>query len=313
MKTTFVFRMIPVVLLAATGGAVPRVSAAERQAAAEEVLAAMRQELAEDRAPAAASVCEIARAETGPHRAHGPKPLDYKRRIVLRNENIEYGFNYWMNAENEDGGAPLAIEGTSGLGMDRPSAANWYANNFLEFDYGGEPLLKTALARFEPVEAEGGAAGFRALWNTNRADVVLTVKLAPDAACLDLRLEVTAKDQPKPVTVGFRAYPGHYPEPRNRRVATRKRVLEPVQVVELGAEEQRIVLFDEAEADSTACGIDATESGQKVTRVDIQDYGVTVKLEYTARPHLETGLIRLWDLKGVSVNSAMDAIFAPDP
>ena len=274
-----------------------------RAKAGQELLMDMARVLAAVKKPAA-TICGIGAPATGVHRAHGPKPMDFTRKITLSNGKINYGLKYWMNVQTAEGAAPLAIEGTTGLGMDRPSSVNWYCNNFLEFTYGGVPILKTVLAEF----SEEPKGTLRIRWCTEQAEVVVLLSLPTDGVHLDLVCHVVAKSNPKPFAIGFRAYPGHTARPRNRRAQTALRLISPTAKLPLPPGECRLVLYDEADVAKTACAIDVTDVGQNSTELNIQDYGVTVTLGYPAVPRTETGTMRLWDVGRGSVNAAMDLV-----
>jgi len=217
-----------------------------------------------------------------------------------------------MNTGSPDGSDPVAIEGTSGLGMDRPARANWYSNNFLEFSYGGQPILKTCLAKFAVVETGGPVARGTVTWDTPEAEVVFSVELAADAVSLNSRFQVTAKGEPQEVRSDYWAYPGHYAVPRDRRAATPSRELTAPQSVTLEPEEDRIVLFDEYDP-QMACGLDISQAKPAQALLDLGTYGVTVSLKYAAAPALDSGEVRIWDFVGVSLNSAITQVFEAQP
>ncbi|MCK5803967.1 MAG: hypothetical protein KAI66_14110 [Lentisphaeria bacterium] len=278
-----------------------------RAEAGRKLLADMERALAVVKKPAA-TICKIGAPLTGPHRAHGPKPMDFTRRITLSNGKTSYGLKYWMNVQAADGAAPLAIEGSTGLGMERPSSANWYCNNFLEFTYGGASILKTVLAEFSE-EPEGS---LRVRWPTEQAEVVALLSLPADGVHLQIVFHVVAKGPPKPFSIGFRAYPGHTARPWNRRVDTFHRVLCPVMRLQLPPNEHRLVLYDELDVSKTACAIDVGNAGQSGTELNLQNYGVTITLEFPAAASTETGTVRLWDLGRGSVNAAMDLVLGDE-
>jgi len=250
--------------------------------------------------------------ESGAHRAHGKNPYDFIRYVSLRNTLIAYRLKYWMNTTAPEGDGPVAIEGSSGLGMDRPSNVNWYANNFFEFAYGGKPILKVALADFEIVKPKGETARAHTIWDTSEARVVLDIALGHDDRHLALRCTVTAQTKPKEVTLGFRAYPGRTSRPRDRRAATVERELRAPQRRALPPGESALVLFDEHEAVS-CCGIAFDGAGHHRASLDLGEYGVTVHLHYRPAQVLRTGPIRLWDFRSVSRNEAMETLFAGTP
>ena len=255
------------------------------------------------------AVCTVTPPESGSHRAHGKNPFDYKRFVALENSRVAYRLKYWMNTTTPEGGGPVAIEGSSGLGMERPSNVNWYANNFFEFAYGGKPILKTALADFQILEPKGETARARATWDTPDARVVLDVALGHGDRHLVVSCTVTARTAPQEVTLGFRAYPGRTSKPRDRRAATVTRELRAPQRLPLPPEESALVLFDEQEATS-CCGIAFDRAGHERASLDLGEYGVTVDLRYQPAQTIRTGPIRLWDFHHVTRNEAMGTVFA---
>ena len=255
------------------------------------------------------AVCNLTPPESGAHRAHGKNPYDFTRYLSLQNSRIAYRLKYWMNTTTPAGGDPVAIEGSTGLGMERPSNVNWYANNFFEFAYGGKPILKAALADFQVVESEGEAARARALWDTPEARVVLDIALGRDDRHLALHCTVTARTTPEEVTLGFRAYPGRTSKPRDRRAATVTRELRAPQRLPLPPEESALVLFDEHEPTS-CCAIAFPNAGHDGASLDLGEYGVTVHLHYQPKQTIRTGPIHLWDFRGGSRNEAMGIVFA---
>ena len=271
------------------------------------LMADIQAALAQPAGQAGAS-CVVSEPDVSPHRAHGTRAYDYKRELTLSNSVITYNLTYWMNTAGRDGSDPMAIEGGSGLGMNRPAAANWYSNNFLELSYGGEPILKTCLARFTVVDSGGPVARATITWDTPAAQVLFTVELAANAVSLGSRLQVVAKGEPQEVQVGYRAYPGHYPEPRDRRAATPLREVTAPQSVALGTDEDRVVLFDEHDA-QMACGLEFSRANPTETLLGLATYGVTVSLHYPAAPKVDCGPVRIWDFAGVSLNSAITQVF----
>jgi hypothetical protein len=196
--------------------------------------------------------------------------------------------------------------------MDQPSGANWSGNNFFEFTYGGKALLKTVLAEFAVTQAEGNTATGEVRWTTPEATVTLAVALPASASYLEVRCTVVAKGAPQPVQLGFRAYPGHAQPPRARRTAFRNRELAAPCRVNLTAEDDALVLFDEFDA-NTACAIRFLDRRCHDAVLDLGDYGVTVSLNYAAVPSLDSGLIRLWDYPRTPLNSVMAAVFGSSP
>ena len=252
--------------------------------------------------------CEATEPEIRPHRAHGKLPLDYNRYLILANGRTTYRLRYWMNVADQSAGTGVAIEGSSGVGMDRPNSVNWYGNNFFEFSYGGKEILKSAMAQVAVVQAEGQRAAGTFAWDVPEARVVLEIGLDAGSDALDLRCRVEAKGEPQSVRLGFRAYPGHTRPPRARRVLTELRELHPAADYELPAEETTLVLFDEAEP-HLPCAIGFAESGSARAALALQEYGVTVHLHYGAARKLATGRILLWDFRNQSVNLVMDSLF----
>ena len=263
-------------------------------------------------AAASLAVCRLAPAESGAHRAHGENPFDYKRVASLQNAVVTYGLKYWMNTKTPEGGGPVAIEGSSGLGMEKPSSVNWYSNNFFEFAYGGKPILKTALADFEVLEAKGETARVRVTWDTPDAQVALDIGLGHTDRHLVVACTVTPRAAPEEVMLGFRAYPGRTSKPWDRRAATMLRELRAPQRLPLPPEERALVLFDEYEATS-CCGIAFGDAGHHSANLDLGEYGVTVSLNYQPEQTIRTGPIRLWDFRGVTRNEAMEAVLAGPP
>lgn len=294
--------------VSALGADADAVRAAKGQALLQEI----RQKLAQPAARTAVATCTLSEPKTGPHRAHGRRPCDYSRNLTLRNPQVTYNLKYWMNTGTLDGADPEAIEGSSGLGMDQPSGDNWYANNFFEFAYGGKPILKTVLADFAVTQAEGDTARAEARWQTPEATVTLAVALAASASYLDVRCSVVAKGAAQPVQIGFRAYPGHAQPPRARRAAFRNRELAAPCRVELAADEEALVLFDEHDADSS-CAIRFLERRFRAGSLDLGEYGVTVSLGYDPVPSLDSGLFRLWECPRTPLNSVMAEVFGPAP
>jgi len=251
--------------------------------------------------------CALGKPEIRPHRAHGKLPMGYIRHLDLSNGKATYRLRYWMNIADREAKTGVAIEGSTGLGMDRPNSVNWYSNNFLELSYGGNEILKHAMAKMAVVQAEGERAVATFTWDVPEARVVLEIGLAADAECIDLRCRVEAKGEPKPVRLGFRAYPGHTAPPRARRVVTIKRELLPEADYELQPEETTLVLFDQAEP-QLPCAIRFAESGHKKATLALQAYGVTVHLDYAPAKILATDPILLWDFRNQSLNQVMDRL-----
>ncbi|OGV78232.1 MAG: hypothetical protein A3K19_04755 [Lentisphaerae bacterium RIFOXYB12_FULL_65_16] len=278
-----------------------------RQAQGQALLDEIRNALEVKPTTAPAAACTLSEVKTGAHRAHGTKPFDYNRSLALRNPQITYNLKYWMNTGTAAGEDPLAIEGSSGLGMDRPSGANWYSNNFFEFEYGGKPILKTALATFEVLSADGPTASARVAWDTPAATVTLNVELEGAGDFLRLQCTVTAKGAPEDVTIGFRAYPGHTAAPRARRAATCRRELTAPQKLTLGADEATVLLFDEFDP-ATSCALSFATASVRDGTLDLGEYGVTLSFRFPAAPVVKTGAFKLWDLDGVTLNTAMTRV-----
>jgi hypothetical protein len=253
------------------------------------------------------ATCMLEKPEIRPHRAHGKLPLGYIRHLVLANGRTTYRFRYWMNIADREAKTGVAIEGSTGLGMDQPNSVNWYSNNFFELSYGGKEILKHAMAEMAVVQAEGERSVGTFTWDVPEARVVLEIGLAADAESIELRCRVEAKGEPKPVRLGFRAYPGHTSPPRARRVVTAKRELHPEAEYELQPEETTLVLFDEAEP-QLPCAIRFAESGHKKATLALQSYGVTVHLDYAPGKALVSGPIHLWDFRNQSLNQVMDRL-----
>ena len=287
-------------------------AAAERAAKGQALLEEIRQRLAQPEAQRATATCALSEPQTGPHHAHGRRPCDYIRNLTLRNPQVTYNLKYWMNTGTLAGADPEAIEGSSGLGMDQPSADDWYGNNFFEFAYGGKPLLKTALAEFAVTQAAGDTARGEVRWQTPDATVTLAVALSATASYLDVRCTVVAKAQPQPVQIGFRAYPGHAQPPRARRAAVRTReYAAPCRVV-LTPDDDALVLFDEFDANN-GCAVRFVDRRFRDATLDLGEYAVTVSLGYAAVPSLDAGLIRLWEYPRTPLNAIMAEVFGRGP
>ena len=274
---------------------------------AQAVLDDMAQALARATAVSGKAQCELGKPEIRPHRAHGKLPLGYIRHLVLSNGTTTYSLRYWMNIADATATTGTAIEGSSGLGMDRPNSVNWYNNNFFEFSYGGKQILKDAMARMEVMQGSGERASGRFVWDVPEAKVTLEVGLEADGDALELRCQVEAKGKPKPVRLGFRAYPGHAPPPRARRVITRVRELRPPLECSLGKEEGTVVLFDEAEP-HLPCAIRWEESGCAGANLVLHEYGVTINLDFAVAESFQGGRILLWDFRGRSLNAVLDRL-----
>ncbi len=281
-----------------------------RSAKGQALLEDIRQKLTQPEAQRAVATCTLSEPATEPHRAHGHRPCDYLRHLTLRNPRVTYNLRYWMNTGTPEGADPEAIEGSSGLGMDQPSGENWYGNNFFEFTYGGKPLLKTRLAEFAVTQAEGDTARGEVRWQTPEATVTLELALPAGAVYLEVRCSVTAKGEPQPVQIGFRAYPGHAPPPRARRAAFRDRELAAPCQVELKADDEAVVLFDEFDA-NTGCAIRFVERRFRDAGLDLGEYGVIVALNYAATPSLDSGLFGLWEYPHTPLDSIMAEVFGP--
>jgi len=276
---------------------------------AQAILDAMAVELRSTRhGPDAAAECRVTRPKITAHRAHGSNPLDYRRELSLRNPHVTYVLFYWMNVTDAGGSDPVAIEGTSGLGMTAPNAANWYSNNFFELRLGGKEILKRQLARFEVVDARGETARARLRWRCPEALVTLEISLGADDEFLTLRCAVEDVKKPAPLAVGFRAYPGHYPAPRARRAATFRRELSPPKDYPLGPDETAVVLWDAAEP-GRPCAVEFGAAGARTPRLDLQRYGVTLWLHFPVEAKFQVGPIRLWDVNDGSLNDTMQQAF----
>jgi len=270
-----------------------------------EIAARLREDTA---AEAGTAHCELSAAEIKPHRAHGRRELDFTRSVTLRNRHTAYAFRYWVTMDSPDASTCEAIEGSTGLGMEQPSRHNWYANNFLELDLGGKPILKTAWGRFEVESESGPEAGFRVCWDTPEAEVVLRIRLRADAENLTVSCNVSQKGPGAQKTrIGFRAYPGHYPPPRARCAATPLRELIAPQCVQLEPTETSLILYDALDL-NTSCGIRFSDPGTVSPTLDLGEYGVTLWLHLAATPRADTGEILLWDLPRLSLNAAMERI-----
>jgi len=301
MKTFFGSFVIAVLL----------VSASMRAAdPAQAILDAMAAELHGSQVgPDAAAECRITQVQITAHHAHGRNPLDYRRELSLRNPHITYVLPYWMNVAAPDGKDPVAIEGSSGLGMSAPNRANWYANNFFELRLGGKEILKRQLAEFQVLEARGETARTRLRWRCPEAVVTLDISLGAADDFLTLQCTVEGLEKPAALDIGFRAYPGHYPAPRARRAATHRRELRPAKDYPLGTDETAVVLWDEAEP-RTPCAAEFANAGAKSAHLDLQTYGVTLWLHFAPAAAFRTGPIHLWDVSDGSLNTLMQKVFA---
>jgi hypothetical protein len=276
---------------------------------AQEILDDMAKALANQRQAPGAARCELGKREIRPHRAHGKLPLGLIHHLIFGNSQVTFSLRYWMNIADQSAKVGTAIEGSTGLGMDRPNSVNWYNNNFFEFSYGGKQILKSAMAELAVAEAEGNRAMGTLTWDVPEARVVLELSLAADADHLDVLCRVEAKGDPQPVRLGFRAYPGHTQPPRARRVVTAKRELRPDQTYDLLPEETTLVLFDEAEP-QLPCAIRFAEAKAQKTRLELGSYGVTIHLDYAPAKTLAAGPVQLWDFRDVSLNDVMDRLLA---
>jgi len=285
--------------------------AQERAAAGQAILDEMRQRLesgsTRQLAPATGRLSEPV---IRPHRAHGKKPFDYTREMLLTNQYVTYRLKYWTNAGRADGGDPTAIEGSTGLGMDKPSTANWYSNNFFEFRYGTKELLRHVLPEFSVDTASGADARILMCWQTPGADVELALSLGQEDLFLTIHCQVVAHgEQPQPVTLGFRAYPGHYPKPHARYMMSRLRQVAAPARIDLAPDESRIVLFDQNDP-ATCCVADFAASGATTVALDMQTYGTTLKLSFAPASSLKTGPILLWDVPHTPLNETMSQLFS---
>ncbi len=276
---------------------------------AQAILDAMAAELQSSQFGAdAAAVCRVTPPKISPHHAHGPNPLDYRRELWLRNSHVTYVLPYWMNVANARGKAPVAIEGTSGLGMSAPNRANWYGNNFFELRLGGKEILKHQLAEFQVLEARGAKARARLRWRGPEARVTLDISLGAAEDFLTLQCTVEGLAKPAALDIGLRAYPGHYPAPRARRAATHCRTLRPAKDYPLKPDETGVVLWDEAEPRSP-CAAEFANAGAASADLSLQSYGVTLWLHFAPATAFRTGPIRIWDVRDGSLNRIMQRVF----
>ncbi|NOY81409.1 MAG: hypothetical protein GXP31_10450 [Kiritimatiellaeota bacterium] len=277
--------------------------------AAQAILEGMTAELrSSQHGPDAAAECRVTRVQITAHRAHGPNPLDYRRELSLRNPQVVYVLRYWMNVTDAEGKDPVSIEGSSGLGMTAPNAANWYINNFFELRLDGKEILKQQLARFEVLEPRGDRARARLRWRCPEAVVTLDISLGATDDFLTLRCTVEGLNKPAALDLGFRAYPGHYPPPRARRAATHRRELRPTADYRLEADETAVVLWDEAEPRSP-CAAEFANAGAASAHLNLQTYGVTLWLRFSPTAVCRTGPIHIWDVNDGSLNDLMQNVF----
>jgi hypothetical protein len=258
------------------------------------------------------ATCTLAPPEIRDHRAHGRNPLDCIRNLTFRNAVIEYNLRYWMNVADPKALAGTAIEGSTGLGLDKPTNANWYLNNFLEILVDGKPVLKQTMAAIEVLDARGPQARARFRWQPPEGVVTLEISLGANNDFLTLKIKIEQRNTPKPVRIGLRAYPGHYPAPRRRCVSTILRDIHPVALVHLKKTEPVVILFDELDP-RTACAADVGEARCREVSVDVQRYPVTVRLDFPATKITQSGPIRIWEFAGISVDAVMERLWDQPP
>jgi len=281
---------------------------AERVEKARQLLERIRADL-ERRAPADSATAALPAAEYKPSRYRDKGAWEATSRITLRNQRIRYELKHWVVVESKEGDRCFAPEGATGLGMEAPSRANWYSNNFLELQVDGTTPLRTSRPRFRKLDPAGGRAAVEAVWETPKIAAQFVMSLGADDEHLTLHYRLRPAADVKHVKLGFRSYPGHYPEPRSRRAATALRDLAAPISVALPEQERALVLYDALDvAPCDCCGIRISDAGQDETRLDVHDYAVTVWLTFReARPDIQ-GEVRLWDWRRASVNQAMQTI-----
>lgn len=230
--------------------------------------------------------------------------------VTLANDLITYRLRYWVVLPDKVSRTCYAPEGSTGLGMDKPSAANWYQNNFLDVQVDGKHVFRTQRASIARRDGPRGPE-ITCSWDTPELRALFTTTLGPQDDFLTLSYELIPMADAKTVAIGFRCYPGHYPEPRARRAATRKREIGADQSVETTPAESGVVFFDELDAQRGACdscALSWADGGQERTRLEVGTYGVTARLHFVADGKPVKGQVKLWDFANQGLSGALERV-----
>jgi len=233
---------------------------------------------------------------------------------TLQNSLIRYGLRYWVVLPDKDAETCYAPEGSTGLGMDKPSSANWYQNNFLDVQVDGKHVFRTERAS---IAQRDGAHGPEITFTWDMPDLRATfaATLGPQDDFLTLRYELIPAAAAKTVAIGFRCYPGHYAEPRARRAATRVREIGAGQNVEATPAEAAVVFFDELDAQHgrcNSCALSWENGGQERTKLEVGTYGVTARLRFVAEGKPIRGQVRLWDFADQGISRALERVLGEE-
>ena len=229
---------------------------------------------------------------------------------TLANSRIRYGLRYWVVLPDKDADTCYAPEGSTGLGMDKPSNANWYINNFLDVQVDGKHVFRTQRVSIAKRDGPNGPEITYA-WDTPDLKATFAATLGSQDDFLTLSYELIPAADAKEVAIGFRCYPGHYPEPRARRAATREREIEAGRNVETIPAESAVVFFDELDAQRgrcNCCALSWKDGGHERTKLEVGTYGVTARLHFAVDGTPIRGRVKLWDFANQGISGALERV-----
>jgi len=128
-------------------------------------------------------------------------------------------YNACLEIDKHPGAVDLiAREGLSGVGLSRPTGANWYSGGCIDVVINGKGL-GAYRPRMERVVHVDGAVTARATWRVHGGKVVLSFTQMLDGECCYVKGVIDCPEV-RSLVVKLRCYPSGYAEPRERAAWT---------------------------------------------------------------------------------------------
>jgi len=199
-------------------------------------------------------------------------------------------------------------EGLSGLGLVRPSSANWYRGGFIDVRVNGHSvgLYKPNLSR---VTYRSGAVAVKATWRMQGGTVALTFVQVPDEEFIRVLGEI-ADTEVNSLEVRLRCYPSIIRRTGTRVAWTASRRRDRLGTLAAGRRESWFLLADrqydcaKTKRGDGPCAVMFAPSEVMEAKAKLSDYAVDVTLRL--RAELRKFHLAIWEFKDWPNQKALD-------
>ena len=234
------------------------------------------------------------------------------RLIMIKTNNVDYGFQFLSKEEPEPEGTTLI-----GIGVRYPTKRGWYENGFVNI-YLGEESIFGHTAKIDLNLVKGI---IEVCWDVEGESIKMLFTAEDNSDNFSLEIKNELKIKNIPIRVEFCCYPGDYkkkePDKRDRWIATAKRQIShgegptSKRTVTLDPEEEYWIFYYDKKLDpiklgkwSATCGLLYSPDEPEKVEVEIWNYPIKTRFYYPAR--VKSMHYVLWEFAGISNSQAME-------